>query len=317
MTAKSLLAGLFCLAALSPSLGAEVLRVGSDAPTSIPDCSTDIGLEHGIFARHGLDVETSTFFGASKGQPALIGGVIDVETGAGSEMAFIVKGAPELAVAKTVGAPADMAIAVRPDSKITDLSQLRGGKVAISNPGGTTEWLAKQVMKREHFAPNELTIVSAGDAASESAVLRTRQVDAAVLDAVTAYSLETKGDARVLMSFGSIAPDFVRGVILARTELIEKRPEVLRAFLAAWFESAHVMLTNEDDAVACILRKIGGDPAVAHRVYHIVQTEMSPTGRFEPQALDALAQSFVDTGVLPGKPDMSKLYTEAFLPKAQ
>jgi hypothetical protein len=41
----------------------------------------------------------------------------------------------------------------------------------------------------------------------------------------------------------------------------------------------------------------------------------NPTGRFNPKALDALARSFVELGLLPDAPDMSRLYTEAFLPK--
>jgi hypothetical protein len=41
----------------------------------------------------------------------------------------------------------------------------------------------------------------------------------------------------------------------------------------------------------------------------------NPTGRFNPKALDVLAGSFVEMGLLPQKPEMSKLYTEQFLPK--
>ncbi len=41
----------------------------------------------------------------------------------------------------------------------------------------------------------------------------------------------------------------------------------------------------------------------------------SGNGRFNPKALDVLAESFVELKLLPAKPDMSKLYTEAFLPK--
>ncbi len=42
---------------------------------------------------------------------------------------------------------------------------------------------------------------------------------------------------------------------------------------------------------------------------------MSVDGRFKAKALDVLATSFVDTHALPAKPDMSKLLTDAFLPK--
>jgi hypothetical protein len=41
----------------------------------------------------------------------------------------------------------------------------------------------------------------------------------------------------------------------------------------------------------------------------------NPTGRFNPKALDALARSFVELGLLADVPDTGKLYTEAYLPK--
>ena len=38
-------------------------------------------------------------------------------------------------------------------------------------------------------------------------------------------------------------------------------------------------------------------------------------GHFDPKALAVLRRSFVEMKILPAEPDMSKLYTEAFLPK--
>lgn len=40
------------------------------------------------------------------------------------------------------------------------------------------------------------------------------------------------------------------------------------------------------------------------------------TGIFKKHGLDAEISAFVDTNMLPEKPDMSKLYTEKFLPAA-
>jgi hypothetical protein len=40
----------------------------------------------------------------------------------------------------------------------------------------------------------------------------------------------------------------------------------------------------------------------------------SDDGRFKASAFKVLARSFVELGTLPAEPDMSKLYTEAFLP---
>ena len=41
----------------------------------------------------------------------------------------------------------------------------------------------------------------------------------------------------------------------------------------------------------------------------------SLNGHFNPKALDVLSNSFVDMKLLPQKPDMSKILTEAYLPK--
>jgi hypothetical protein len=41
----------------------------------------------------------------------------------------------------------------------------------------------------------------------------------------------------------------------------------------------------------------------------------SNDGRFNPKALAVLSRSFVEMKTLSAEPDMSKLYTEAFLPK--
>jgi hypothetical protein len=55
--------------------------------------------------------------------------------------------------------------------------------------------------------------------------------------------------------------------------------------------------------------------AVAGRNYDELMPIFNPTGHFNPKALDVLSRSFIELGRLPDAPDMSKLYTEAFLPK--
>ena len=62
-------------------------------------------------------------------------------------------------------------------------------------------------------------------------------------------------------------------------------------------------------------RTTGLSPAVAAASYDDTMPILSADGHFNPRALDVLATSFVDTQALPEKPDMSKLLTEAYLPK--
>jgi hypothetical protein len=55
--------------------------------------------------------------------------------------------------------------------------------------------------------------------------------------------------------------------------------------------------------------------SVARRNYQKLMPIFNLTGRFNPKALDMLSGSFIELGLLPDAPDMSKLYTEAFLPR--
>jgi hypothetical protein len=54
---------------------------------------------------------------------------------------------------------------------------------------------------------------------------------------------------------------------------------------------------------------------LAERSYDTLMPMFSDDGRFNPKALAALTRSYVDLKILHTEPDMSKLYTEEFLPK--
>jgi len=58
----------------------------------------------------------------------------------------------------------------------------------------------------------------------------------------------------------------------------------------------------------------GGNADIVGRTYDEVMPMYPDDGRFKASALNVLAKSFVELNTLPAEPDMSKLYTEAFLP---
>ena len=60
---------------------------------------------------------------------------------------------------------------------------------------------------------------------------------------------------------------------------------------------------------------MGADSELTSGIYDELMPMFANDGRFDPKALDVLAKSFVELKTLPTEPDMSKLYTEAFLPK--
>jgi len=57
------------------------------------------------------------------------------------------------------------------------------------------------------------------------------------------------------------------------------------------------------------------DAKTAGEIYDEVMPMFTEDGHFKPKALATLSRSFVELKTLPKAPDMSKRYTEAFLPK--
>lgn len=292
----------------------ETLRVGKAVAQAFSFVPLDVGMEIGIFKKHGLKIEEYAFGGAAKYQQAMAARSIDIGLGGGTDLAFIVKGSPVLAVAAMAGPPSVLVLAVRKEGPIHTVKDLKGKTIGVSTAGSLTDWLVRELSRRQGWGPNGIEIAQLGAPRSQIAALKTGQIDGVVTDIGGAYRLEGEGAVRILVKFGDLVKDFHIHVIYATREVIDKRPDVVRRFLAGWFEAIAFMRKHKDETVKIATRVNQISAEIADRVYVEVMPTFSNDGRFNPAALDVLAQSFVDVGTLAKKPDMRALYTEKFLP---
>jgi len=296
--------------------GAETkLRVGKAQPNQFAFVPADIGVDAGIFKKRGLDVEVSAFGGDAKMMQALAADGIDIALGGGPAFATIVKGTPMKAVAALANAPNTIMMVVLKDGPIKTADDLKDKKVSVSTAGSLTYWLTMQLSRSKGWGTDGIKIVPLGAAAAQIAALKTKQVDGVTTDSVTVYNIVEEGSGRILVKFGDSVKDFHVHVIYASDKLIQSNPDGLKAFLAGWMETIRFMRDNKAKAIDMAAQKTGVSKAVATEGYNDTMPILSTTGHFEPKALAVLATSFVDTKLLPDKPDMSKLLTEAYLPK--
>jgi hypothetical protein len=75
------------------------------------------------------------------------------------------------------------------------------------------------------------------------------------------------------------------------------------------------MRKNNAETVAIAKEVINKNEAITDRNYDELMPMFSDDGKFDLKALATLAKSYVELKLLPAEPDMSKLYTEAFLPR--
>jgi NitT/TauT family transport system substrate-binding protein len=299
-----------------PALADEPLRVGNLVPTSFSFLPLQVGIEQGIFKKHGLDVTRIDFpRGSASGHQALAAGAIDIVAGGGVEMAFIVKGSPAIAVGVVTERPSSVTLTVRNDGSVKTVADLKDRPVGISSTGGLSYWLVRELSRRQGWGSAGMKAVAIGAMTAQVAALRTKQIDAGVIDLATGFQLEEKNEGHVLVKFGDIIDTFVNQAAYASTAFIARKPDAVRAYLAGWFETIDWIAAHRAETIAIGMREFNISQSVSAKSYDGVQPSYSRDGRFRPAAVATLARSMVETGMLPTEPDMTKLFTEEFLPK--
>ncbi len=311
----------FCAAALlglvfgGAAHAQTTLRLGKAQANQFAFVPADVGVDTGIFKKHGIDVEISSFAGDAKEMQALTAGSLDIALGGGPAIATIVKGVPMQAVAAEANAPNTILLVVLKDGPIQSVDDLKGRTVSVSTVGSLTYWLTQQLSRAQGWGDNGIKIAPLGSAETQIAALKTHQIDGVTTDGATVYKFAETGAAHILVKFGDRVKDFHVHVIYASDSLISSNPETLKAFLAGWFETIAYMRDHRQETIDIAVKHTGVSPAVAAESYDDTVPILSTDGHFSTKALDVLATSFVDTQALPSKPDMSKLFTEAYLPK--
>jgi ABC-type nitrate/sulfonate/bicarbonate transport system substrate-binding protein len=318
---KRLVVGTLMLAAIAlPGTGgaqaADKMTVGKASPTSSPMLPVDVGVASGIFAKHGLDVTIQNFSGGGKMHQAAAAGAIDIGVGAGPELALIAKGSPEIAIANVVGPATFLGVAVPSDSKAKSLKDLKGTKIAVSSNGSFTYWLAQQLAKKEGWGEKDITIVANGsEPATVVAAFRTHNVDADIIPTSLTFEMEEKNEGKLLAPVSSYMGNTSAGTIFATTKLVQSNPDAIKRFLAGWFETIDFMHKNKAETVKIGMDMTGFTQEVQTKEYDLTIGMYSQDGKFDPETLKNLQESFTDLKLVDSTPDMSKLYTEAYLPK--
>lgn len=310
-----LFAAALSMAGAADARATEKLRVGDPAADAFSFIPLDVGLKFGIFQKYGIDFERTSLGGSAKLHQAMTAGALDIGVGAGSDLAFLVKGAPEIAVAAMAGPPLIFGFNVRYDAPYKTPADLKDARFGVSTAGSLGEWFVFRLAQQQGWSPGDYQLATLGaDRLADTAALLSHQVDVLPNSASLGFALEEQKKGRMLFPASDLVHDFLLHAIFASDPMVKAHPDQIRAFLKGWFETIAFMRQHKPETVdAERARSHYSDSVEAHE-YDLVMPMFSSTGKFEPQALAVLADSFADTKILPTKPNLSKYYTEQFLP---
>jgi ABC-type nitrate/sulfonate/bicarbonate transport system substrate-binding protein len=110
---------------IAPAMANSAIKVGNSSAQAFNFLPLGIGIEQKIFEKNGVDVSEVDLGGSAKLHQAMTAGAIDLGLGAGTDIAFLVKGAPETAVGAIAITPALFGVIVQYDAPIRKLSDLK------------------------------------------------------------------------------------------------------------------------------------------------------------------------------------------------
>jgi len=312
---KPFLRGLLALWAIAlPAAAAEPLRVGVPSQGFVFSPLL-IGIEQGIFARHGVTVERQLFSGAAKLTQALTVGATDIVLSGATDAAYSIKGAPETMICAIAIKALNLGINVGND--IHAVADLKGAKIGVTQTGTVTYWLAKELARTQGWGENGITPIPVGGlTSSQMAALTSGQAQAVIADSSIGLQLVASGRGRLLMTADTYVPNFLTIAMFGQNDVLKQRPDEIKRFIAAWLDTIALLLNDKPTAVRIAAAGTELSEAVITRSYDLQKPQWSRDGRIDPAQLSQLAKALLDIQLVDELPDLTKVTTNQFLPTA-
>jgi ABC-type nitrate/sulfonate/bicarbonate transport system substrate-binding protein len=251
------------------------------------------------------NVEWTQFQGTAPMTQALAAGALDCATQAPLSLANGVVGGNLKAyiVAQHVfEKPGGFSVywAVKDDSPIRKIADLKGKTVGISVIGGGTYGPFAMLLKKNGVDPEkDIKLVEVGFAVSEDA-LRQGRVDAVNMNQPFAAHAEAKGGTRKLFSLSEEMPNIVHILEACRADFVDMNPDVVRAYVRDITLGMKKALANRDETLK-VVNEVLKAPIPVLDTYLLKDNDFGRDPGAAPNfpAIQKMLDIYHDAGMLP------------------
>ena len=283
----------------------------------------------GFFKDEGLTVEINDFGGGAKSLQALIGGSVDVVTGAYEHtIRMQAKGQDIQAVCELGRFPA-IVIAVKKEKagEIKSAADFKGRKIGVTAPGSSTAITAQYAMVQAGLKPTDAAFIGIGGGAGAVAAMQKGEIDIiSHLDPVIAklegddaikVLIDTRTEAGTKALFGGSNP---AAVVYLKTEFISANPNTVQRLVNAHAKALRWLATATPETVADLVPPEYhlGDKAlylraVKNSLESYSRAGVVPAGG-QASVLDMLRK--LDPELAAAKIDLSATFNDRFVKRA-
>jgi len=218
-----------------------------------------IAEKRGFFEQQGLNVTINDFAGGSKSLQALVGGSVDVVTGAYEHTIRMQHKGQDIVGICNLGRFPGIVIAVRKDlaGEIKTVADLKGRTMGVTAPGSSTSLMLQYAMLKNGLQATDVPLIGVGGGAGAVAAVKQGQVDGlSHLDPVIAQLqyddditvlLDTRTEAGTRELFGGPNP---AATLYTTGAFIEENPVTTQRIVNGMLEALKWLQTASADDVA-------------------------------------------------------------------
>jgi NitT/TauT family transport system substrate-binding protein/sulfonate transport system substrate-binding protein len=266
------------------------------------------------------NIEWTQFQGTSPMTQALAAGALDCATQGVLSLANGVNGGNLKAyiVAQHVSEkPGSFSVywAVKDDSPIKTIADLKGKTMSINTLGSGIYGPMAILLKQAGLDPaKDVKLVEVGFALSEEA-LRSGRVDSAVMNQPFAARMEAKGGTRKLFSLSQQQDGIVHILEACRADFIEKNPELAKMYVRDLTLGMQKALANRDETLK-VVNEVMKAPIPVLETYLLKDNDFARDPGAAPNfdAIQKMLDTYVESGMLPKKLDVSELKGKVVAP---
>src|SRR4029434_3320565 len=206
-----------------------------------------IAKDAGIFEKNGLDVQLVFFTGGTTAVMALVsadtpiaqlaGAAVVNSVMAGSDAALVVGGVTSL----------NYYLMGRPEIKTAE--QLKGGTVAISRFGSSSDFIARYALQKVGLTPGkDVTIVQIGSTTARVDATLAGRVQATVVNPPASIIAQKRG-MTVLADLPKLGQVYQHTAVAATRKYIREHPDIVRRYVKSQVEAVHRIYTDKESAI--------------------------------------------------------------------
>ncbi|TCR74804.1 ABC transporter substrate-binding protein [Rhizobium sp. BK376] len=304
---------------LAAPAGAEQLVV-SNYGVSANGMPFAVAMAKGYFKDEGANVTgiVTSDGGGTTLRNMLAGDVPYGEVNPSVVVSAIQKGADIKIVSDNVSTVAEFVWAVKPDSPIKTVKDLKGKKIAYTNPRSTSQALATLLLQSGGLKTEDAELVKTGGFGEGVAALDTDLVDIAPIPEPLWSKFKDKY--RPVAKATDILPPLENVIGVVSESQAKAKGDFIRAVIRARRKAVDFMIQHPDEAGDIVAKAYNLDPAVGRAAVTNLTTSRTQgmpywgPGTIHMAGLQRMIDLQKSVGAISGDADVSKMIDTSFLP---